>query len=1074
MVPGGHKGSWRREVLDAVDEALKQARGAADGWRQLGKVSALSDPGWYALDLREGDSAPSADSFEQLCFADQNGPDRGLVLGVERSALVDGVLRVQAAGVLPERCQFLWTVRLSPQHLWRRLREGIAALDAAPLADRLAARTLDPLPEQVMRDHPPGLLPAQQRAYRACVEPGLHAVWGPPGTGKTRVLAQAIADLARDGQRVLLVSNANVAVDNAVQEIRKQLTAESGTVIRVGPPQLPELAKDDEVQLSRLAARANADAEKQLRQIQDQLFQLDNATRQLTELEPALADYDHDGYLAARQRVDTERQLKDKRAELGAATSGRQQAVQQLALTKLDLQRVNNQLARLEADRQQLNRARDLTARLSDLDQQLTVDRANVEHLEFTLSSVNHGLLKKRRARRELDQARDAVRKAKQHADSQHESLEPIITQCRTAAAPTTDDHLAQLDRQLARERGRVSAAERSFAEASRQLHELEAECTRLAERESAGESDQALVAAAEQDALPEKYARRQELLARTRNSERDRARLEGRLRDITSRVRRLRRDAEAEIVAQAKVVATTLARSRAHAAVADQQFDVVLVDEAGAAVIGEVLLAVGHATRTATLLGDFLQLGPVITEPVRSIKKSTVPKWLHPDAFTHCGILTPSDVEDNSGSVALVHQFRFGANLRRLANDVVYGVLEDGITETTGKPPEDTEIVLLDVDGLPDLNQVHRSGRYTGWWPVGTLLARSLVEHHVGAGESVGVLTPFRKQVEATHAALRDSGQNLDAAVGTVHSFQGREFDSVIFDLVDDGRGQLSAAKSRSGTYERGSVRLFGVGITRARKRLYLIANERAAIRGALGGTPLGSVRRLLSDKGAQRCRAGVLLGLAESAEFRPVSPVEDELHEVLRGLVEVTDVDDELSFDDALDAQLSTADRSVWMWSPWVARKSGRFVPLIAAAVARDVDVRVFVRTESDANMRRDNYRKWLAELTATGAKVIRSDVEHRKVVIIDRSVVLLGSQNPLSQNRSREVMITCRGGAFAERILTELQAEKHGSPKPCERCGTDFELRRYGENSGGEYHWRCRRCGIDHPIDASGRPD
>jgi hypothetical protein len=118
----------------------------------------------------------------------------------------------------------------------------------------------------------------------------------------------------------------------------------------------------------------------------------------------------------------------------------------------------------------------------------------------------------------------------------------------------------------------------------------------------------------------------------------------------------------------------------------------------------------------------------------------------------------------------------------------------------------------------------------------------------------------------------------------------------------------------------------------------------------------------------------------------------------------------------------------------------------------------------------MRRDNYRRWVADLAATGATVIRSEVEHRKVVVLDRSVVLLGSQNPLSQNRSREVMITCRGTAFAERILTELHAEKHGSPPACERCGTNFELRRHGEKNGAEYHWRCRRCGIDHPIDGA----
>ena len=82
------------------------------------------------------------------------------------------------------------------------------------------------------------------------------------------------------------------------------------------------------------------------------------------------------------------------------------------------------------------------------------------------------------------------------------------------------------------------------------------------------------------------------------------------------------------------------------------------------------------------------------------------------------------------------------------------------------------------------------------GWWPVGALVSRLLVQHHAADPDGVGVVTTFRQQVEATHAALRDAGQNLIVPVGTAHSFQGREFGAVVFDLVEDGRGWISAAK--------------------------------------------------------------------------------------------------------------------------------------------------------------------------------------------------------------------------------------------------------------------------------------
>ena len=60
----------------------------------------------------------------------------------------------------------------------------------------------------------------QQQAVKKMLEaPDVALVQGPPGTGKTTVIAEAIYQLTRQGKRVLLASQANLAVDNALEKI---------------------------------------------------------------------------------------------------------------------------------------------------------------------------------------------------------------------------------------------------------------------------------------------------------------------------------------------------------------------------------------------------------------------------------------------------------------------------------------------------------------------------------------------------------------------------------------------------------------------------------------------------------------------------------------------------------------------------------------------------------------------------------------------------------------------------------------------------------------------------------------
>src|SRR5690349_3779323 len=228
---------WSTEAAAAVDRwaATKPGHGGGQpGWRRLGSAVDGTN-GWLVLDLRR--DAPSPDRLEDVRLSGTGGPDQERSYPVDELRFDDGVLTLRRPPGLPGSLLSVWTRAMSPRFLLDRLAHGLRAMDRAPLAEALANGQLAGPPTSTSTV--PGLLPEQTQALRACLSPGVRLVWGPPGTGKTRVLASAIEELVRRDQRVLLVSTANIAVDNALHEVVRRLVARPGTAIRVGPPQLP-------------------------------------------------------------------------------------------------------------------------------------------------------------------------------------------------------------------------------------------------------------------------------------------------------------------------------------------------------------------------------------------------------------------------------------------------------------------------------------------------------------------------------------------------------------------------------------------------------------------------------------------------------------------------------------------------------------------------------------------------------------------------------------------------------------------------------------------------------------------
>jgi hypothetical protein len=381
--------------------------------------------------------------------------------------------------------------------------------------------------------------------------------------------------------------------------------------------------------------------------------------------------------------------------------------------------------------------------------------------------------------------------------------------------------------------------------------------------------------------------------------------------------------------------------------------------------------------------------------------------------------------------------------------------VAYDGLLQVGNMRARD-RVVLIDVDGLGDrfAGITHQGTSRT--WFVGAMLARVLAEQHLANGEEkIGIVTPYKAQKSLIEGFLADSDTSLRAEVGTVHSFQGREFGTVIFDLVEDGQGWIADDSSAA-------RQVFNVGITRAQHTLYLILN--AASTTKVAGRAFIALRKLFPDK-IEVIRAREVLGLEEAAV--PVEGTVREIWEALRAYARVLNVYDEERLPEELIGRIEDAQSSIWLWSPWVAIRSRELLPSLSAAQNRGVAVHVVVMPT--AEMGGERFKAYADELAGQIDRVVRMRKEHQKIIVVDKRYVFFGSMNTLSHAREggrRETMALFDSRSMAERLLEHERTDQLARPRTCRTCGRQAEVDLRGRGRSRMLHWVCNGEGGRSP--------
>ncbi|MFB6269929.1 MAG: AAA domain-containing protein, partial [Halobacterium sp.] len=250
-----------------------------------------------------------------------------------------------------------------------------------------------------------------------------------------------------------------------------------------------------------------------------------------------------------------------------------------------------------------------------------------------------------------------------------------------------------------------------------------------------------------------------------------------------------------------ADVVAATTATCGSRV-MREQEFDVVLVDEASQLTEPDTLAAVNRGDRFV-LVGDHEQLPPVVRSGGRL--STSLFERLH-ETYPEASVMLDQQYRMSQRIQAFSSREFYGGGLRPATGEVAAQTLADIGVQTGGVVRDG--VSFHDVQGTDDAHVD----------PVEAERVGDVVREYVDAGldpSAVGVIAPFRAQVAEIGRRVPEG-----VAVDTVDRFQGSSKEVIVVSFVATG--------SLDGPIFEDHRRV-NVALTRAKKSLVLVGDERA-----------------------------------------------------------------------------------------------------------------------------------------------------------------------------------------------------------------------------------------------------
>ena len=550
----------------------------------------------------------------------------------------------------------------------------------------------------------------------------------------------------------------------------------------------------------------------------------------------------------------------------------------------------------------------------------------------------------------------------------------------------------------------------------------------------------------------------------------------------------------ERHIILSTPIIGATLTKTYLTGPLRERVFDTVILDEASMASIPALWCACHLAKSNAVIVGDFLQLPPIVVS-----KDAMAKKWLSKDVFMQSGVQRlVKDGRAPANFFALTDQYRMEREIADIAN-IYYGAYhrlntppQPGRTEERSNfynwfplNPGRHCMHMVDTESLHSWATGVKQG--AGHSRLNFISAAVDIALAFGFAEKlmnsqpkrsdeakILIVAPYKPHVALLNSLIRlefrNRGIDDDCGLiraGTVHSFQGSEADVVIYDLVVDEPHWKAGVFMPDDEINEGLRKAFNVAVTRAKFKLYVVGDFSFCRKRAKNNALSQFLDYLFNDLNLEKEEARALLPNLSLSNYIDVT-ANDNINWSESMFCA------ESSFFKMFASDIRNFKKRMIIYSPFMTEKRlSTLMPLFQEAVNLGRQIIIVTKSRNNRGKRElAGYIRCEEQLEKIGVKIVYKGDMHEKLIVIDDNVLWNGSLNALSfTGNTGEVMQRMKSHEVVSSAIKVIGVEyidaatSNEYERTCPACGGTMILR---ESDNGGLYWQCEKKDFSRNAD------